>query len=496
MKWVAYPLVILAAAFALAVGRTERAGPAGVPAPIRSASVDAPRTRLEFPGFAVLPPPGDGWELLANPGTSRPLLGFDLLFIKIVSPTELAHAYVAVHRIPGESAAAKILEESFHRFIKSRNPTSVIALGHESRPNCLRWEMMHETTRYFHGIQLPVQPAWESQYQGYLCSHPDAPTYVVEIGYFDTIVSGEANSRADEAEMFLRGFSLTRLGAKVSQFPVGHKPRGVAQTDGALWLTEENLGAVSRIDPKTGSLVASIPVGKKPEGLAAGAGAVWVPNWASDSISRIDPTTNRVAATIPIQSGPTAIAVRGGAVWVTCEKSRSVARIDASTNRVNATISTGGRPAAIAASHDAIWVENFGTNSIWRIDPETRQAVSILVGRGRHLITSAHNAVWVSNSIDDSVSRIDPAAGRVIATVKVGRIPMGLVAAGGMLWVANFGDSTLMRIDPKTDQVTGAPIPVGENPFLLDTDAGTVWALDVWGWEEGTLSKVRFDQSN
>lgn len=492
MKWMAHSVLAVIAAFvlgALCAGCTEADGGA-----VSTVAVpdEPPPRRLEFPGFSILPPSGEGWERLTNRGAARLLLGFDGLFVKVVSPKELAHAYVAGHRASGGSAGPEILAGAFARFIKSRNASSVTLPGATAPPNCLRWEMTREATDYFHGIQFGHTSARVSQYQGYLCSHPDAPAYVVEVGYVDTVVKGEAMSAVGQGEAFLHSLVLTPLGVKVKQFSAGKKVRSAALAANALWLTEEDSGTVSRLNPDTGAIVASVPVGKKPEGLAAGAGAVWVPNWASDTVSRIDPQSNRVVATIPVARGPTDVALAQESVWVTNEKSRSISRIDPSANRVTATIPIDGRPVAIAASRNALWVENFNTDIIWRIDPETNQAASIRVGRGRHLIAAGRDAVWVSNSVDNSVSRIDPATNRVVATIKVGRTPIGLALTRDTLWVANFSDGTVSRIDRRTNQVSGQPIPVGENPFLVSTDHKTVWVLSVWAWEQGTLSKIRF----
>jgi YVTN family beta-propeller protein len=449
--------------------------------------------RLELAGFSILPPQGEGWHRLSSNAVTRLLLGFDVLYVKAVSPTELAHAYVVVHRVPGDSENPKILEDSFARFIESRGTPSVIARSTRDPPNCLRWEMAHEARNRFRGVQFGGETARVSQFRGYLCAHPDDRAFVIEIGYFDTVVKGAAKPPTAEGEAFLRGLVLTPLGVTLRQYSAGEKPRGLALADGAAWLTEEDVGTVLRIDPKNSSIVASISVGIKPEGPAAGAGAVWVPNWASDSVSRLDGQTGQVVAAIPVGRGPSDVAVSATSVWVTNEKSHTVSRIDAATNQVTALIATDGRPVAIAASEDAVWVEDFATDRILRIDPRTNQVVATIhIGQGRHLIAIAPDgdAVWASNSRNRSISRIDPSTNQVVATVTVGLTPMGLAATDDAVWVANFGDGTVSRINPQTNAVVGKPIPVGENPFLVLVDDQAAWVLSVWGWDLGTLSRI------
>jgi len=448
-------------------------------------------SRLEYLGFSIVAPQGVGWEHLPNQGAGRQLLGFDDLYIKAISPNQIEHAYVVVHRTQGKSSSPKLLEESFDQFIKPRGAPQTSSAGRPP-PNCLGWQMTHEATEPFHGIGSE-QPTWISKHHGYLCSHPDAPAYIIESGYFDTFLRGAPTLAAREGESFLHGFALAPLGVKVAQFPAGDQPRGVVLGYGALWLTQDDTGAVTRIDPQTGSLVATIPVGKKPAGLALGAGAVWIPNWSSDTVSRIDPRTNRVTATISVGRGPNDVAVSKGSVWVSNQKSRSLSRINATTNAVIATIPTGGIPVALAAGETGVWVENLQTDEIWRVDPATNQIVdTIHVGQGRHIIVLDGNAVWVSNNSDKSVSKIDPATNQVIATVAVGRAPSGLALTADALWVANFGDGTVSKVDPRTNHILGQPIPVGESPFLMDANGRTVWVLCVWHWTNGTLSQISY----
>ncbi len=483
-------LMVALATAQLADGRAQ-AEPAADSANDAS-SVISP-DRLEFEGFSILPPQGQGWHRLSNDGVKRVLLGFDVLYVKAVSPTELAHAYVVAHRVPGDSENSKILEDSFARFIVSRGTPAVISRSKRDPPNCLRWEMARETHRRFQGIQFGGETARVSQFRGYLCEHPDDRAFVIEIGYFDTVVKGAAKPPTAEGEAFLHGLVLTPLGVTLRQYPVGEKPRGLALADDAAWVTEEDVGTLVRIDPKNSSIVASISVGVKPEGPAASADAVWVPNWASDSVSRIDRQTSQLVATIPVGRGPSDVAVSATSVWVTNEKSHTVSRIDATNNQVTATIATNARPVAIAASEVAVWVEDFATDRILRIDPRTNEVVATIhVGQGRHLIAIAPDgdSVWASNSHNRSISRIDPSINQVVATVTVGVTPMGLAATDDAVWVANFGDGTVSRINPKTNALVGKPIPVGENPFLVLVDDRAAWVLSVWAWDLGTLSRI------
>jgi YVTN family beta-propeller protein len=44
--------------------------------------------------------------------------------------------------------------------------------------------------------------------------------------------------------------------------------------------------------------------------------------------------------------------------------------------------------------------------------------------------------VWVANSDDGTIMKIDPALRRVVATIRVGNRPTGVVTANGRVWVS------------------------------------------------------------
>jgi hypothetical protein len=152
MKGSSAALVLMAvlATAQLAVGRAEAesAGGSTVGAPAVSPN------RLELEGFSILPPQGDGWQRLSSNGVAHLLLGFDVLYVKTVSPTELSHAYVVAHRVPCDSENSRILEDSFTRLIESRGTPSVIIRSSRDSPSCLRWEMVQEARDRFQGVQF------------------------------------------------------------------------------------------------------------------------------------------------------------------------------------------------------------------------------------------------------------------------------------------------------------------------------------------------------
>jgi YVTN family beta-propeller protein len=52
----------------------------------------------------------------------------------------------------------------------------------------------------------------------------------------------------------------------------------------------------------------------------------------------------------------------------------------------------------------------------------------------------------------------------------------------------NSRSNTVTRIDPKTNRVTGAAIPVGQNPIGITATKGAVW---VTNFADDTVSAIK-----
>jgi len=61
-----------------------------------------------------------------------------------------------------------------------------------------------------------------------------------------------------------------------STLPAGDDPVSLAFGEGAIWVANEDVGSVSRIDPYSKEIVGTLPVGRRVGGVAAGEGFVWV----------------------------------------------------------------------------------------------------------------------------------------------------------------------------------------------------------------------------
>jgi YVTN family beta-propeller protein len=252
-------------------------------------------------------------------------------------------------------------------------------------------------------------------------------------------------------------------------------PGSVAASTEAVWVTNPDVGTVTRIDPDEQEIRDSIPVGENPTGIAVGFDAVWVVNSGERSVSRISPDTNEVVGEpIEVGNGPADIAAGEGAVWVTNRFDGTISRIDPDANEVVEDIPVGLDPRGIAVGFDSVWVTLAGSNQVVRIDPKTNEVTQpIGVGNAPGSLAVSADAVWVANALDDTVSEIDPETNAVVDTIGVGDGPSGIAVVQASVWVANEWDGTLSRIEP--GQTPDSPTVIGSVPQGLTGLNGALW---------------------
>jgi peptide/nickel transport system substrate-binding protein len=263
------------------------------------------------------------------------------------------------------------------------------------------------------------------------------------------------------------------------------RPGSVAASADAVWVTNPDVGTVTRIDPTEQEVRDSIEVGENPTGIAVGGGAVWVVNSGGPSVSRINPRADEVVDTIAVGNGPAGIAFGEGSVWVTNRFDGTISRIDPDGEKDVKTIPVGLDPRGIAVGFGDVWVGLAGSNTVMRVDAETNDVkTQIGVGNAPGALAVSLDSVWVANTLSDTVSQIDPETNSVIDTVAVGDGPSGISVVDGIVWVANEADGTLSWIEP--GQTPVRPLAIGSVPQGL---AGV--NSDLWVSVRGTATSHR-----
>jgi virginiamycin B lyase len=229
---------------------------------------------------------------------------------------------------------------------------------------------------------------------------------------------------------------------------------------------------------------ATFHLGGTPDWLAVTPDSVWVANDALKSVQRIDVRTNALAARVKLPQEPCSGLTSGfGSLWVPlCGQRPSLARVDLTTNAITAILPIG--PAlsegGITASGDSVWlVVKDGT--LARIDPATnriRQRIGIATGSYNPLYTDG--VVWITSGEHSLLTAVDATEGKVVARVGVGSKPRFLAAGDGNVWTLNQGDGTVSKVAAQAKRLienVQTAIPGGGGDIAFG--AGSVWATIV-----------------
>ncbi len=203
-------------------------------------------------------------------------------------------------------------------------------------------------------------------------------------------------------------------------------------------------GNVRVVDLVEGKVKAAIPVGESPQSIAISSDGkrVYVLSLHSSEGAVIDTASNTVAATFPTGEGSCGIAIspdgrslyiggHGAGMWMAKGQMNEEIRVfNAATFTQQRTIRCGIMPIAVRFSQDGnrAYIASHGSGELHIIDTASGKASSVKVGSDCRdmAITAVREWVYVSNRGSSTVSMVDAGARRVVATIQVGRGPVGI----------------------------------------------------------------------
>ena len=275
----------------------------------------------------------------------------------------------------------------------------------------------------------------------------------------------------------------------IATFDLGGDPDWLAFSDDAVWVTNDKLKAVQRIDPRTNKVVAKIEFPSEPcSGLAFAFGTLWVPLCGDPkSLARVDPATNQITATLPV--GPAdsegGITASEDSVWLIADENGMLLRIDPATNSVSAKITIPPGSFNPLFSDGIVWVTGNKSSVLTPVDAKTSEVrPSIPVGPQPRFLTAGAGSIWTLNQGDGSITRVDAKTRRAIATIEAG-IPGhgGEIAFGASSVWATVIDIPLTQISPANNKVVhqwtgpgGDSVRCAHNSlWLTHLHAGLLW---------------------
>jgi streptogramin lyase len=205
-----------------------------------------------------------------------------------------------------------------------------------------------------------------------------------------------------------------------------------------VWVADGNSAAVSRVDPRDDKVIATIPLGARNASyeVAVGSGSVWAAA-GSRFVVRIDPRTNRVVDRIRVDD-VTAIAADAQAVFCGT-RSGAIERIDRLGDRSRATrIASVERPVQrLQLMGDALWTVVQGPQfEVWRLDIRDGRVVSTIeVGEIALGLAATRGAVFVPLYREGELITIAPVRNAIAHRLVLRPRASGVVSGGGLLWV-------------------------------------------------------------
>ncbi len=278
--------------------------------------------------------------------------------------------------------------------------------------------------------------------------------------------------------------------------------------------------------------VKSVSVGGRLNVVAAAGGRIWTGAFLHDELDAVDPASGRRLRRLrpEIGVGVNALTTHGDTLWAAVGRERRLVRLGARSGRRRGVIPLSATPNAVAADSESVWVvvetEDPATDDLLRYDarsgelrertPVTRGVrrllraggalwllagdparivrIDIATGKRRKLTLEAENggdlaagagSLWVTLPDVDQLARIDPRTFNV-ATIAVGRYPVGVSVRGGSVWVANRASSTVSEVDAATGRAR-REIQVPLNPYEVATDGEAVWVTSL---ADGKLTRI------
>ena len=277
------------------------------------------------------------------------------------------------------------------------------------------------------------------------------------------------------------------------EFPVGGDPDWQAISDDAVWVGNDSIQQIHRIDGASGELT-SLDVGFGPcNGLAVGFDALWSADCFGQRLNRIGLQSQTVEGSVDtyFASGGEGLTAAGeGYVWLIGEPGQLVA-VDPASMQIAATIAVSSTATSVAVGFGSAWVADPGGGTVSRVDPATMAVIATVdVGGAPRFLVAGEGAVWALNQVDGTVARIDPDSNQVAATIAADSPGEGgcIATGAGSVWTTTF-DHPVTRIDATTNEVL-LQFSGGQGGDCIDVGFGSVWLSNL---RTGTIWQLPLD---
>ncbi|MCU1236021.1 MAG: beta-propeller repeat protein [Candidatus Solibacter sp.] len=219
-------------------------------------------------------------------------------------------------------------------------------------------------------------------------------------------------------------------GSDPEQFAVGR--------DGLLYVSNEDAGGLSFVDPAKGDVLATVATGAEPEGvtLTPDAKFVYVTSEDKGTVTVVDTAARKPVKTIQVGRRPRGIVFLpdGTRAFVTNENDATLSVIDTSKLEVVKTIPVGAgmKPMGMAMNHDGshLYVTTGRGKKVFDIQPATGNILTSFEVGDRPwgiALSPDEKLLFTANGPSNDISIVDVATHAVVKKVKVGEKPWGVL---------------------------------------------------------------------
>jgi virginiamycin B lyase len=252
--------------------------------------------------------------------------------------------------------------------------------------------------------------------------------------------------------------------------------------DGSLWVTEQMVNKLGRLDPDTGTFK-EYPLktpDSGPHGLVADTkGNIWFAAIYAGYIGKLNPSSGEITEYRPSDGTKidphTPTFDHNGILWFTNEETNYIGRLDPATRKME----LKKVPTPHAVPYGIVVAENgvpffceFGTNKLGSIDPTTlgirEYSLPANDARPRRLALAPDGTIYYTDYARGYLGHFDPAKGRLLkewaSPGGAGSNPYGIaISRDGEVWYSESGvhPNTLVKFDPKSESFSTEAIPSG-----------------------------------